>query len=70
MNSPLLAVVVMIFILIGSALTLMSKACKSGYHSWCAILAAIRRRIAKLPENKLIWDRASAGCAATCGDAC
>jgi hypothetical protein len=37
----LLAVVVMIFIMIGSALMLMSKACKSGYHSWCAPMSAL-----------------------------
>jgi hypothetical protein len=36
MNSPLLAILVMIVILIGSALTFMSKACKSDYHAWCA----------------------------------
>jgi len=41
MNSPLLAVVVMIFIMIGSGLTLMSKACKGGYDSWCAPMSAL-----------------------------
>jgi hypothetical protein len=36
MNSPLLAVLVMIVIVIGGALTTMNKACKTGYHAWCA----------------------------------
>ena len=35
MNNALLAVLVMIVILIGSALTMMSNACKSSYHAWC-----------------------------------
>jgi hypothetical protein len=36
MNSPLLALRVMIVILIGSALTMVNEACKTGYHAWCA----------------------------------
>jgi hypothetical protein len=36
MNSPLLAVLVMMVIVIGGALTTMNKACKTGYHAWCA----------------------------------
>jgi hypothetical protein len=43
MNSPLLAVLVMIVILIGSALTMMNKACKSGYHAWCAPMSTLVR---------------------------
>jgi hypothetical protein len=40
MNSPLLAVLVMIVIVIGGALTTMNKACKTGYHAWCAPMSA------------------------------
>jgi hypothetical protein len=43
MNSPLLAVAVVILIIIGSALTLMNKACKSGYHAWCAPMSTVVR---------------------------
>ena len=41
MNSPLLAVLVMIVILIGSGLTMMNKACKTGYHAWCAPMTTL-----------------------------
>ena len=47
MNSPLLAILIVIVIVIGSALTFMNKACKSGYHSWCAPLSAVVRHHAK-----------------------
>ena len=41
MNSPLLAVLIVVVILIGSTLTMMNKACKSGYHAWCAPMSTI-----------------------------
>jgi hypothetical protein len=41
MNSPILAILVMIVIVIGSTLTLMNKACKTGYHAWCAPMSAL-----------------------------
>jgi hypothetical protein len=34
MNSPLLVVLIVIVLLLGSTLSAMNKACKSGYHSW------------------------------------
>ncbi len=36
MNSPLLALVVIIVIVIGATLTTMNRACKTAYHAWCA----------------------------------
>jgi hypothetical protein len=47
MNSPLLAIVIMIVILVGSTLTIMNKACKTGYHSWCAPMSALVRHHTK-----------------------
>ncbi len=47
MNSPLLAVLVVIMIVIGSALTMMNRACKTGYHAWCAPMSALARHHAK-----------------------
>ena len=41
MNSPILAVLIMFVILIGSGLTVMNKACKTGYHAWCAPMFAL-----------------------------
>jgi hypothetical protein len=43
MNSPLLAILVMIMIVIGSALTMMNKACKTGQHAWCAPMSTLVR---------------------------
>jgi len=36
MNSPLLVVLIVIVLLLGSTLSVMNKACKSSYHAWCA----------------------------------
>ena len=47
MNSPLLAVLVMIVIVIGGALTTMNKACNTGYHAWCAPMSTFVRHQAK-----------------------
>ena len=47
MNSPLLAIPIVIVIVIGSTLTLMNKACKSGYHAWCAPMSVLARHHAK-----------------------
>jgi hypothetical protein len=33
MNSPLLIVLIVIVLVVGSTLSIMNKACKSGYHS-------------------------------------
>src|SRR5215469_16423323 len=35
MNSPLIAVIIVITLIVGSALSIMNKACKSGHHAWC-----------------------------------
>ena len=48
MNSPLLAVLVMIVIVIGSTLTTMNRACKTGYHAWCAPMSTLVRHHAKV----------------------
>jgi hypothetical protein len=41
MNSPLLAILVMVVIIIGSTLTLMNRACEGDYHAWCAPMSAL-----------------------------
>jgi hypothetical protein len=43
MNSPLLVVLIVIVLIVGSALTIMNKACKSGYHAWCAPMSTVLR---------------------------
>ena len=42
MNSPLLVVLIVIVLLLGSTLSAMNKACKSGYHLWCAPMSSFR----------------------------
>ena len=42
MNSPLLVVIIVIVLIVGSTLSIMNKACKSGYHSWCAPISTVR----------------------------
>ena len=35
MNTPIIAVIIAIMLIVGSTLSVMNKACKSGYHAWC-----------------------------------
>ena len=36
MNTPVTAVIIVITLIVGSTLSVMNKACKSGHHAWCA----------------------------------
>jgi hypothetical protein len=36
MNTPATAVIIVIALILGSTLSIMNKACKSGYHAWCS----------------------------------
>jgi hypothetical protein len=47
MNSPLLVVIIVIAVVVGSTLTIMNKACKSGYHAWCAPMSTMVRHHTK-----------------------
>jgi hypothetical protein len=41
MNTPItIAVMVFVAIIVGSALSIMNKACKSDYHAWCAPMSS------------------------------
>jgi hypothetical protein len=44
MNAPVAAVIVIALIL-GSTLSIMNKACKSGYHAWCSPTSTIRPKV-------------------------
>ena len=46
-NSPLLGVLIVIMLVVGSTLSIMNKACKSGYHSWCAPMSTVVRHHVK-----------------------
>jgi hypothetical protein len=50
MKTPLLAMLIVIVLIIGSALSAMNKACKSGYHAWCAPMStALRHHVKTRP---------------------
>jgi hypothetical protein len=42
MNAPVMAVIIVVTLIVGSTLSTMNKACKSGYHSWCAPISTVR----------------------------
>jgi len=42
MKTPVIAVIIVVALIVGSALTIMNKACKSGYHAWCAPMSTVR----------------------------
>jgi hypothetical protein len=44
MNTSVAAVIVVIALILGSALSIMNKACKSGYHAWCSPMSMIRHQ--------------------------
>jgi hypothetical protein len=45
MNSSLLVVLIVIMLVVGSTLSVMNKACKSGYHAWCAPMSTVRHHV-------------------------
>ncbi len=51
MNSPLVVVLIMIVLIVGSTLTIMNKACKRGYHAhaWCAPISTVRYHVKTRP---------------------
>jgi hypothetical protein len=49
MNSPLLVVIIVIMLVVGGTLTVMNKACKSGYHAWCAPMSTVRHHVKSQP---------------------
>jgi hypothetical protein len=49
MNSPLLGVLIVIVLVVGSTLSIMNKACKSGYHAWCAPISTVGHHVKTRP---------------------
>lgn len=48
-NSPLLVVVIVIALIVGTTLTIMNKACKADYHAWCAPMSTLGHHIKTRP---------------------
>ena len=42
MNAPVIAVIIVVALIVGSTLSIMNKACKSGYHAWCVPTSTVR----------------------------
>ena len=53
MNSPLLVAVIVIVLMVGGTLTTMNKACKHGYHAWCAPMSTVRHHV-KTPAQSAL----------------
>ncbi len=49
MNSPILVVLIVIVLVVGSTLTMMNKACKTDYHAWCAPISTVRHHVKTQP---------------------
>jgi choline-glycine betaine transporter len=49
MNSSLLALLIVIVLIVGSTLSIMNKACKSGYHAWCAPMSTVVHHVKTRP---------------------
>ena len=50
-GSPLLVVLIVIMLIVGSTLSIMNKACKSGYHAWCAPMSTVRHHVKTQPPG-------------------
>ncbi len=49
MKTPLLVVLIVIVLVVGITLSGMNKACKSGYHAWCAPISTVRHHVKTRP---------------------
>ena len=56
MNTPLISVIIVIALIVGSTLSVMNKACKSGNHAWCAPMSTVRHHIKTQPPARLRRD--------------
>ena len=54
MNSPLVAVLIVIVLVVGSTLSVVNKACKSGYHAWCAPMFTVRHHSRTQPPARIV----------------
>jgi len=49
MKTALVIVLTAAVVIVGSTLTIMNKACKSGYHTWCNPMFTARHHIMTRP---------------------
>ena len=49
MNTPLIGVIIIIALIVGSTLSIMNKACKRGDHAWCAPMYTVHHHTKTQP---------------------
>ncbi|HEY2413771.1 MAG TPA: hypothetical protein VGI40_16085 [Pirellulaceae bacterium] len=49
MKTALVIVISALVVIVGSTLTIMNQACKSGYHAWCNPVFTVRHHIKSRP---------------------
>jgi len=49
MNSHLLTALIVITLIVGSAVSVVKKACKTGYHAWCTPVHTVRHQAKSQP---------------------
>lgn len=49
MKTALVIVLTTVVVIVGSTMTIMNKACKGGYHAWCAPMSTVRHHIKSGP---------------------
>jgi hypothetical protein len=49
MRTAVVIVLTAVVLAVGSTLTIMNNACKSGYHTWCAPMGTIRHHVKAEP---------------------
>ena len=49
MNTPVIAVIIVVALIVGSTLSIMNKACKTDYHSWCDSTFTVRHHTKTQP---------------------
>ena len=54
MNSSLFVALIVIVLVVGSTLSVMNKACKSGYHAWCAPMFTVRHHSRTQPPARIV----------------
>jgi hypothetical protein len=49
MNTPLITVIIVVALIVGSGLSIMNKACKRGHHAWCAPMSTVQHHAKSQP---------------------
>jgi hypothetical protein len=53
MNTPVIGVIIIIALIVGSTLSIMNKACKRGDHAWCAPMSTVHHHTKTQPPAQI-----------------